>query len=225
MKNPCVRIPPTFVQSMDDNPNVMEPEEFDRLKQIIETMGFLQPILVRHPKAESYKEGHAVSEDDGQFTIIDGEHRLQAAKDLGLQHVPAVLTDQLEENAKALRIGMNRIRGELDLTAVSKQMDSLLDIGWSVEDLSVTGFDEDEIQKLIESVAPSDPVLDAIIAQGNVEEPEPVEEEKTRSYAMRLAFSSSVDRERVKEALKNASAGTGDMAVGLLAIVEGLGDE
>ena len=98
---------PILLRDADENPNKMEPEQLSMLAEAIRRKGFLQPILVRRV--------------EGQYEIIDGHHRTRAAREVGLTEIPClVATNCSDEDAAALRIGMNRFRGELDLAGTAR---------------------------------------------------------------------------------------------------------
>ena len=81
------------------NPNVMDSKTFKALTNEIKKNGFIQPVVIR--------------EREGQFYVIDGEHRVEAAKILGLEKIPAVnLGDVDDEKARILLVNLNRLKGE-----------------------------------------------------------------------------------------------------------------
>ena len=72
-------LPTSSILASDDNPREHLPEEeLDRLTQSIAKEGILVPVVV-------YPEG--------RYRLIDGERRWRAAKNLGLDKVPALITD------------------------------------------------------------------------------------------------------------------------------------
>jgi ParB/RepB/Spo0J family partition protein len=73
-------IPTASIRKNDANPRIhFTPEEMDRLTESIDRKGILVPIVV-------YEEG------DG-FVLTDGERRWRCAKELGLETVPAIITE------------------------------------------------------------------------------------------------------------------------------------
>jgi len=119
------------------NPNVMPKAMFERLVKAVKKVGFLQPIVVRPV-------------DDNYYEIVDGVHRARAAGMAGMTKVPCVVIDDCTaDSAIAVQIGMNRMRGELDLSRVADGLVELLAAGWPVGDLLVTGFGEAEIADLL----------------------------------------------------------------------------
>lgn len=226
---PLIHVAPDLISQATGNPNMMDADEYTRLKNTISTVGFLQPLLVRTASCEEWEDGEIIpSEDDNfptdcspdeAFVLVDGEHRLQAGIELGMETVPCVIVDEGDDVGRALRIGMNRIRGQLDLTAVSRELDELMrEEGWTAADLEMTGFDDGEIKSLLKSVSHTDPVLDAINEAGNPDEPV-VETERPRGFAIRLTFPTEADRIKVKSALLTAAGEGGSMEDGMLALI------
>ena len=123
------------IKEADTNPNFMAPEKFERLKNGIEQNGFLQPILVSPNK-------------DGTYTIVDGHHRFKAARDLGMPEIPCVLRTLGKDKKKVEAIAMNNLRGELNLTMVANDLADLVNSGWEIPDLEITGFSNDEIDAI-----------------------------------------------------------------------------
>ena len=79
------------------NPNEMTDSTYKHLKQEFKRVGFLQTILVR--------------KHNDRYQIIDGEHRWRAAKEEGLESVPAIVVEMDDATAKTTSINMNRIKG------------------------------------------------------------------------------------------------------------------
>lgn len=83
------------------NPNVMSSEDYDKACASIERFGFIDPITVR-------RGGGAV------YEIVDGENRWRAAQDKGLKTVPVIIVEVDDDDAKALTIVLNELRGKPD---------------------------------------------------------------------------------------------------------------
>ncbi len=178
------------------NPNVMEPELYAALVNSIKTDGFLQPVLV--------------VEEGGEYVIIDGIHRTKAAVECGLSTIPAVLASD-RARAEVLRIALNKTRGELDVTEVSRQLQTLVEEGFSKEDLLLTGFQEWEITTMLDNMD-LDEDFDLTGAVTS-----PIEPVKPKTYALNFKFNSESERARVKEALEES--GDGNALAGLLFLV------
>lgn len=165
------------------NPNVMSPDRFELLKASIEANGFLQPIVV-------YEEG-------GAFVLVDGEHRIKACDQLGKTEVLAVVApdrDKAEAAARALRISMNKLRGELNHTAVGRELLELDELAPMVD--FVTGFSDAEKDALRELV--SQPLEDDLLSGTNLA----VEQEVApKTFNIVLKFDSESRRAHVRELL------------------------
>jgi len=176
------------------NPNVMDPHTFDALVASIKRDGFLQPILV-------------VEEND-KLLLIDGVHRTRAAIEAGLVTIPAVIAPD-RGRAEILRIALNKMRGELDLSEIGRQLQQLLDTGLTNEDLTYTGFASWEVDALLESSAS---LTDADLDGADTSPPAPATKAKT--YSLTFRFDSESHRARVREALESLSD-EGDLTEGL----------
>jgi hypothetical protein len=109
--------------------------EYGKLLESIERFGFTDPLVVR-PKG-------------GVLQIIDGEHRLQAAKDKGLANLPYVNVGEIsDEEAISLGIVLNELKGRHDPKALGALLDDLLSKGSPEDVLAGMPFTEDAIKGL-----------------------------------------------------------------------------
>lgn len=194
----------------ENNPNTMSAEKFTLLVAAIRRFGFLQPLLVR-PLGED-PTGHP------HFAVVDGHHRLLAAQELGMVEVPCVVADGTEAEEKALRVGMNNLRGEPDLTMVGSILKELSEAGWSPEELTLTGFNAEEVADLLGAVTQS---VDAMA--GEMEVPtagdyQP-EDAPTKPFVLELEFTTRAEFTRAKKGLRRAAGKGGDMTAGLLVLL------
>ncbi|GHS92464.1 hypothetical protein AGMMS49949_04610 [Alphaproteobacteria bacterium] len=124
------------LREYDNNPRKND-DVVDRMVGCIQEFGFRIPI---------------VAQSDG--TVVDGHLRLKAARALDLQEVPVVLADELSEaQIKAFRLVANQSANWADFD------EELLKIEWEDLkaldfDLSLTGFDFQEIQDLLDERDP-----------------------------------------------------------------------
>ena len=168
----------------------MDPKHFAALVAAMRRVGFLQPILARK-----------LSPADNRFTheIVDGHHRHDAAREAGIGRVPAIIVDYDADLAAALQIGMNRLRGELDILSCAQSMHTLQAGGWTLEELTLTGFDLDECRTMLELAASaSDPESDLL------SEPVALPEKRGRGgkLAIELEFSSKEEMLETRKALR-----------------------
>jgi hypothetical protein len=185
----------------EENPNVMRPEDFEHLVGTIRRDGFVQPVLVRN------LGGNRVE-------IIDGSHRKRAAQAAGLTDIPAIVLDVGPEQARALRISMNRLRGELDLTVVAREFQALAEAGWDVGQLAATGFSSDEVDALLRAGAGQDRDAEDELPN-SFSEPD-VRDESAPRWALELEFSSREELNRVKRRLKKLAGKGAPLEAGLL---------
>jgi len=82
----------------NENPNRLSPRRFEALKKSIQRFGFVVPIITNR-----------------DLLVADGEHRLKAAKALGMKQVSVVRLPVDEVDRRLIRQVMNKIRGEHDL--------------------------------------------------------------------------------------------------------------
>lgn len=93
------------------NPNVMSQEDYDKALESIERFGFVDPITVR--------------EDLKGFEIIDGENRWRAASERRLPTVPIIVLEVDDDDARALTIVLNELRGQPDPTRLAALVQDL----------------------------------------------------------------------------------------------------
>ena len=120
----------------------------DQVKKIassIREFGFKNPVIV-----------------DKDMSIIAGHGRCLAAEKLGLDKVPVIVADDLNEaQVKAYRLADNRLQdlSEFDMDLVSLELEELQGLDF---DLSITGFDlEDIASEPIEGLTDEDEVPEA----------------------------------------------------------------
>ena len=113
-----------------NNPRKNDGAAVDKVAASIREFGFKVPIIV-----------------DKSGTIVAGHTRYKASKKLGLSEVPCIIAEDLtEQQIKAFRIADNRTAEESswDFELLSVEVESLDDF-----DLSLLGFDENEMAKIL----------------------------------------------------------------------------
>jgi len=190
-----------------DNPNSMEPEQYAMLVEAVRRVGFLQPVLVREVK-------NALDFTD--YEVIDGHHRIKAARELGYSEVPCVVIDADDNTAIALRVGMNRLRGELNLSSVAVAMEGLVTNGWKLDDLTLTGFSADEVADLLASLKLNeDDVLGQNVQVGELGG----DELPSHPFVLEIQFTDRAAFKKAKAGLKRAAGKSGDIGRGLLRLL------
>jgi len=115
------------------NPRKISKKELNKLKRSLEEFGFVEPIVVNSNK-------------DRKNVLIGGHQRVKAAKELKYVDVPVIYVDVTKEREKILNLALNKISGEWD---EDKLADILLELQ-EEPDIDLSGFDEAEIDKIIE---------------------------------------------------------------------------
>jgi len=121
------------IREYERNPRVITEETVAAVARSIESFGFKVPAVV-----------------DAEGTLIAGHVRLRAARKLGLTTVPVIrATDLTPAQVKAFRVAENQLctlsRFDYDLLPIELDELQALDV-----DLSLLGFDADELARLMD---------------------------------------------------------------------------
>ncbi|MFH1141637.1 MAG: ParB N-terminal domain-containing protein [Chloroflexota bacterium] len=121
------------------NPNRQTEDEFEMLKASMREDGFTQPILAMQ---------------DG--TIIDGEHRWRAAKEMGYERVPVVKVSMTEAQRRIATMRHNRARGQDDTSQVAAlflDLEKLGALDWAQDALRLSDEDVRRLVAMADTVA------------------------------------------------------------------------
>lgn len=120
------------IKPYEGNPRTISADAISKVANSIRTFGFLQPIVV-----------------DAEGVIIVGHTRYLAAKKLRRREAPVVVADKLSpEQVHAYRIADNKT-GELSEWDEEKLLAELGILQGFESDLSVLGFENDELLRLM----------------------------------------------------------------------------
>jgi ParB-like chromosome segregation protein Spo0J len=122
-----------------ENPREMEASQFERLKKSIIEYGFIDPLIVNKRTHESF------TADEKKPTIMGGNMRYRAAKELGLTEVPIAWIDVDKNKEKILNIALNRITGKWDIGKLEKMIFDLSNDDLKL-DLDLTGLEDWELK-------------------------------------------------------------------------------
>lgn len=116
------------------NPRYITDEDFKKLKNSLETFGYVDPIIV----------------NKHNMNIVGGNQRYQALKKLGYKEIDVVFINEPNlDKEKALNISLNKISGDWD----TEKLNMLLEeIKLSEVDVTLTGFDDTEIKEFDENI-------------------------------------------------------------------------
>jgi DNA modification methylase len=116
------------------NPRRISDAQLEALTKSLKEFGFVQPVLARR-------------EDK---TVIGGHQRLLAARRLGYKTVPVIFLDLTKEQARLLNLSLNKISGDWDQELLARMLANLTPV--EDIDLSLSGFTEDELAKLLKNL-------------------------------------------------------------------------
>ena len=112
--------------------------EYAKLRRSIEEFGVVDPVIWNSRTKR----------------VVGGHQRLTVLRDLGHTTAPTVVVDLDEPREKALNLALNRIAGEWDEAMLAEV---LKDLERGGGDITLTGFDPDEIDELLRAYADDDP--------------------------------------------------------------------
>ena len=138
-----IEMPIPSLKGYDRNPRKND-AVVARMVESIKEFGFRIPV---------------VAKSDG--SVVDGHLRLKAAQRMGMKSVPVVLADELTDaQVKAFRLLANRSANwaDWDNDLLKSELQALDDIGFN---LSLTGFDVDEIEDLLSEKVQKDGKADS----------------------------------------------------------------
>jgi len=116
------------------NPRRIGERELESLTRSLKQFGFVQPVLAR--KSDN--------------VVIGGHQRLVAARRLGWKTVPVTFLDLGAEQARLLNLALNKISGQWDTELLARMLADLKPV--EEIDLSLSGFTEEELGKLLKSL-------------------------------------------------------------------------
>lgn len=125
------------VQPNNYNPNRPLQEDTKMLAKSIESIGFADEILVRPP------------DEDGMYTIIDGEQRWKAMKSSEEKTIDAIVLDIDEYEAMIRTINADRIQGNLGALETASVIRQLLDERVEDEVYKRLAYNNDTIDGLL----------------------------------------------------------------------------
>lgn len=104
-------------------------KEYQKIKNSITEFGYVTPIIV-----------------NADMTVISGHQRLKVLKDLEYEEIECIVVDFDKDKEKLLNVALNKISGEWDYQKLETMFNDLEN---NNIDVSITGFEEKEINKLL----------------------------------------------------------------------------
>ena len=105
-------------------------KEYEKLKRSIAEFGYVEPVIWNKATGN----------------VVGGHQRLKVLLDLGLTEIDCVIVELDDKREKALNLALNKIQGDWDETKLASLM---AEFDASIFDVSLTGFDADEVDALL----------------------------------------------------------------------------
>lgn len=124
------------------NPRTMSDDMMERLCAGIREFGIVEPIVVNASGGAPYR-------------IVGGHQRAEACRRLGIDEIPAIFVDLPKggPKEKALNLALNKISGDWD----KEKLEAILgDIAGKEIDIMLTGFGQDEVDKILGELSTGD---------------------------------------------------------------------
>lgn len=113
-------------------------DEYEKLKRSITEFGYVEPVIWNQTTGR----------------VVGGHQRLKVLQEMGMTEIDCVIIEVSEEKEKALNIALNKISGDWDTDKLALL---ITDLQGSDFDVSLTGFEPDEIDALFK-----DDIKDAV---------------------------------------------------------------
>lgn len=137
--------------------------EYEKLKRSIEEFGYVEPIIW----------------NERTGNVVGGHQRLKILKELGRTEIEVIVVDLDEIKEKTLNLALNKISGDWDLPLLK---DLLQELDTGDFDIEITGFDEEEIERLMTQFNPID------LDEDEEEEEEDEDDSKTIYHCPKCGF-------------------------------------
>ncbi len=163
-----------------------EDKEYQKIKKSITEFGYVDPIIVNK-----------------DMTVIGGHQRLKILKELGYKKIECNVVDLDKNKERLLNIALNRTTGNWD----NKKLEQLL-VNLVNEDIDtdVTGFDEEEIEKIIKNVFKKKDKFNVEEELNKIEEPITKQGDIWILGKHRLMCGDSTSEDDVKKLINNNKA-------------------
>lgn len=143
--NTPILIPVADLHEHADNPNVQDSFVFSNLLNEIATDGFEEAIAV-------VKNENLGLEFEG-YTVVAGNHRLKAARELGIEELPCFVHEWDAETCKIKLVRRNMLKGDLDPKKFTRLVESLDSTHTPEELADMMGFKDEEFERLYQKEA------------------------------------------------------------------------
>lgn len=150
--------------------------DYEKIRRSLDTFGLVEPLVWNK------RSGH----------LVGGHQRLKVLTDRGDTAVPVAVVDLDDVDERTLNVALNKTGGDWDHPKLGQLLKDLSD---AAADVSLTGFDEAEIEREIAQI-------DQAMAEGSGEGSGGGDKELTSSYQVMAECDGEADQKRVYDLLK-----------------------
>jgi ParB-like chromosome segregation protein Spo0J len=137
-------------------------KEYEKLKRSIAEFGYVEPIIWNKTTGN----------------VVGGHQRLKVLLDLGQTEIDCVIVELDDKREKALNLALNKIQGDWDEAKLASLM---AEFDASTFDVSLTGFDADEVDALLNKFYSKEAIQDDFDVDKEKEAIEAAGETRTHS--------------------------------------------
>lgn len=116
-----------------DNPNSQTDDEYESLKESIRNYGFFLPVITNR-----------------DYVVADGEHRLNAARELGISKIPVIALDVEDVDRRIIRQITNKLSGSHDIGEDAAEYERIREASGSNAWASYIAIEEREVTETVE---------------------------------------------------------------------------
>lgn len=98
MASRLAEVPISKCVALRRNPQFVSPHQMEAMKASMARDGFLAPVLLR-PMGDDYE-------------VVSGNHRVMAARELGMSTIPALVVDLTETQVGRVAVNLNTVHGD-----------------------------------------------------------------------------------------------------------------
>ena len=107
-------------------------------------------LLCKNMQKRGWLGNHIVADTDG--CIADGQHRWEAAKEIGLSEVPVKFYDITDSERRLYRQELNKISGQHDKKRDALEYDKLMSAGYSEDVSALADAAEEDLDELLAEI-------------------------------------------------------------------------
>lgn len=145
-----VRLPINQIEPDPHNPNIMEPKSYKQLKEDMKAGRYYDPIEVRR-----------IGRD--RFRVVDGNHRLGIAKELGWKTINCVVLKVDEVRARLRTLKKHIHRGQRNLVGIAENINLLRGLGLPLNSIaSQLHFKKRHVYEILEVLDLEDDVKELV---------------------------------------------------------------